>query len=95
MSEVVSNFCEGCPLLEAYAQYEIQKDLGEEVNYQEIWSKLTIMDGRRLEALTDRNSLSALDSGSCNGPKRTLLGLGRKACTADFALRGNLREPII
>jgi hypothetical protein len=81
--------CEDCPVQAAYAQYVIEQDIQPgDVAYDEIFSPLTLSDQKLVGAMTakseeDRRSLNVTDCPG--GPRKTCLGLGRKACMANLS----------
>lgn len=76
----VSPACEDCPLFAAQAEMTFSRDFEDRYSHD---TKLTIWDTKRLEQVMtkgpdgERFIVNGLD---CPGPRKTLFGLGRKAC---------------
>ena len=90
--------CEDCPLQAAYAQYTIERDIQpDDVSYKEIFSGLTAVDAKSLEMMTENSDIGrsyAIDGSNCPGPRKTLFGLGKKACQARLGLAVEDRQII-
>jgi hypothetical protein len=96
---------EECPVILAYAQYAIEQDIQPgDVAYKEIFAGLTLMDQRKLEAITAKDipgltegEARSLNARDCSGgPRKTCFGLGKKACQANLAFFAGKRDgPII